>query len=362
MKTNLTIATSIVLLLTAWMIFGSIAANNTKATQTEEADAAQANEEQPLPSVRVRDSFAQAYSEKITLRGKTAPSRDSLLNAETGGPILEIVAPRGSRVSAGDPLIRIDPQNLPQQLEAAQTLLTQRQLEYEAAQKLRSSGYQSETRLAEAAAHLAAAKNQVAATEIALENTTIRAPFDGVFNERLVEVGEYVAVGDPVAHFLALHPLIVTAEATELEIQKIDHDSPAVAKIGDRTVTGRIRYLSRAANETVRTYTVELELDNPDHAFQAGLTADIVATTESAMAHKVTPAILFLSADTDGELGLKTVESDNTVSFYKTKIIGTDDDGFWVSGLPDQVKLITVGQGFVIPGATVNPIEESAIQ
>ncbi len=361
MKTNITIATLIVVILTTWMVFGSIGAEKDAANA---AEAAQAEEpaEKPLPSVRVRDSIAQEFAAEVTLRGKTLASRESTLKAEIGGQILEIVATRGSQVKAGDTLIKIDPQNLPEQLEAAQAVLKQRELEYDAAKKLRSNGYQSETRLAETAAALASAKNSLAATRIALENTLVTAPFDGVFNERLVEEGEFVAIGDPMAHFLALHPMIVTAEATEQEIQKIHGDSPAIAKIGDTIVEGKIRYLSKSANSAVRTYTVELEFDNADIAFEAGMTADIVATTATQMAHKVTPAILFLSADTDGELGLKTIDSESIVSFHKTKIIGTDDDGVWVSGLPDKVKLITVGQGFVVPGKPVKAVEESTIQ
>ncbi len=360
MKTNLTIATLIVVILTAWMVIGSIGADTAPANDADSAQAEQ-TDEKLLPSVRVRDSIAEAFAAEVTLRGKTIASRESVLKAEIGGQVIEIVAPRGTSVKAGDPLIKIDPQSLPEQLDAAQALLKQRELEYDSADKLRASGYQSENHFAEAAAALAAAKNTVAATRIALENTIITAPFDGVFNERLVEQGEFVGVGDPVASFLALNPMVVTAEATEQEIQKIDANSPAVAKIGDQTIEGRIRYLSKSANSAVRTYTVELEFDNADLSFEAGLTADIVATTATQMAHKVTPAILFLSADTDGELGLKTVDSENVVSFYKTKIIGTDDDGVWVSGLPDKVKLITVGQGFVVPGATVKAVEESTI-
>lgn len=360
MKTNLIIAISIAVILTAWMAFGSILAEKENA-ENASIEQSQASAEKPLPSVRVRDSIAEPFSAIITLRGKTAPSRSSVLKAEIGGQIMEIVAERGSSVKAGDPLIKLDPQNLPEQLEAAKATLAQRTLEHDTSKKLQSSGYQSDNRLAEAAALLASAKNQVAATRIALEHTVITAPFDGVFNDRLVEEGEFVAISDPVASFLALDPMIVTAEATEMEIQKIDRDSPAVTKIGDQTVEGRIRYLSMAANSAVRTYTVEFEFDNPDLAFEAGLTADIVATTATQMAHKVTPAILFLSADTDGELGLKTVEDDDTVSFHKTRIIGTAEDGVWVSGLPDKIKLITVGQGFVVPGATVKAVEESTI-
>lgn len=360
MKTNITIATFIVVILTGWMVVGSILAESD--SEKKAAAAIAPSEEKPLPSVRVRESAAEPFAEKVTLRGKTEPSRSSILRAEVGAAVLEIVAKRGSRVAKGDPIIKLDPKSLPQQLDAAKSLLDQRELEFEAAKKLQSSGYQSETRLAEASALLAQAKKDLATTRIALENTVISAPYSGIFNDRLVDVGDFVSVGDPVATFLALDPLVVTAQATEAEIQKINANSPAVAEIDGETYEGAIRYLSLAADSAVRTYTVELEFPNPKHELQAGLTADIVATAETRMAHKVTPAILFLSADTEGELGLKTVDEEQKVHFYKTKIIGSADDGVWVSGLPEKVTLITVGQGYVLPGAEVKAVKESSIQ
>src|SRR5690606_33755582 len=116
--------------------------------------------------------------------------------------------------------------------EAAKALVAQRELENQAAEKLQSSGYQSETRLAETSSLLAQARNQLASTRIALENTEIKAPFHGVFNERMVQVGEYVASGDPVASFLELDPMIVTAQATEMEIKDLRSGAVAKAKIG----------------------------------------------------------------------------------------------------------------------------------
>lgn len=355
MKTNVAIALTITILLTLWMVFGPLFAQ-------QETPAASTAEETKLPSVRVRDSHAESFAATLTLRGKTEAARSSLLRAEVSGQIQEIVAQRGATVKAGDVLVRIDPQNLPERLEASKALVAQRNLEFEAARKLQSSGFQSETRLSEASALLAQAKDQLATTRIALENCEIRAPFSGVFNERLVEVGEYVSPGDAVAHFLELSPMIVTAEATELEVQRIHQGDKAKALIGQETIEGTIRYISRSANEAVRTYTVELEFKNPGNKFQAGLTADILAQTDSEMAHKVTPAILFLSSNTEGDLGLKTVESDSTVSFHRVEIIGTEPDGVWVSGLPEYAKIITVGQGFVVPGAKVEAVEDSTIQ
>lgn len=358
MKTNLLIAIAIVVGLTAWLVIGPII----RAQDPPGSPPAEAASDQELPSVRYRDSKAQPFAPRLYLRGKTAAARESLLRAEVGGPIEEFVARRGERISEGEVIARIDQQSLPEQLEAAEALVAQREMEFSAARSLQSSGYQSQTRLAETASLLAQARNELAATRRALEVTVIKAPYDGVFNERMVDVGEFVGIGDPIATFLELDPMVVTAEATEIEVRDIRQGMPATAQIGDQEVDGSIRYVSKSADQAVRTYTVEFVFENPDDRFKAGLTADIIITTESELAHKVSPALLFLSANIDGDLGLKVVRPDDTVTFHPTTIIGSADDGVWVSGLPNETRIITVGQGFVKEGAKVNAVDETTVQ
>ena len=38
------------------------------------------------------------------------------------------------------------------------------------------------------------------------------------------------------------------------------------------------------------------------------------------------------------------------------------NDGVWVAGLPDLATIITVGQGFVVPGTMVNAVPESDVE
>lgn len=355
MIVNVLIAIFVAVALASWLVIGQM-------TNTDPASIEAAAVEKQLPSVRYRDSAAEPYAATITLRGKTEPARSSLLKAEIPGSILEIVAERGAPVKAGDLLIRLDPRNLPEQLAAAEANLHLREREHEAAIKLQASGYQSETRAAETAALLASARNEIAATRIALAHTEIRAPYDGVFNDRLVELGESVAIGDPIASFLQLDPMIIVAEATEAELRRIERDSAAIGKVNGQEVQGSIRYIAQAGNDAVRTYTIEFAFANPNLALPAGLTADIVVTAESQLAHKVTPAILFLSANTEGDLGIKTVEADGTVGFHRATIVGSAPDGVWVSGLPASARIITVGQGFVKPGFPVRAVDEATIQ
>ena len=61
-------------------------------------------------------------------------------------------------------------------------------------------------------------------------------------------------------------------------------------------------------------------------------------------AHFLSPAVLTLNEL--GELGVKTVKS-GQVQFYKVQIIDDTQQGVWLTGLPDEVELIVVGQEFV---------------
>jgi multidrug efflux system membrane fusion protein len=52
---------------------------------------------------------------------------------------------------------------------------------------------------------------------------------------------------------------------------------------------------------------------------------------------------------------VKTVNSDDVVAFYPIEVVKAQISGIWVTGLPEKVNVITVGQGFVNVGETVAP-------
>jgi multidrug efflux system membrane fusion protein len=59
-------------------------------------------------------------------------------------------------------------------------------------------------------------------------------------------------------------------------------------------------------------------------------------------------------------VGVKTVAPDNKVTFRPVDIIADQPDGIWLGGLPEKIRLITVGQEFVIDGEEVTPIDGAA--
>ena len=69
------------------------------------------------------------------------------------------------------------------------------------------------------------------------------------------------------------------------------------------------------------------------------------------LAHKITASVLLLTDE--GNIGVRTVNSESKVEFHSIKIIKDTADGLWVSGIPQFSNLIVQGQGFVENGQTV---------
>ena len=112
--------------------------------------------------------------------------------------------------------------------------------------------------------------------------------------------------------------------------------------------------MAASADETTRTFRVEIAADNADYGIRQGLSAEIVLPIASEPAHLISPASLTL--DENGQVGVKTVDTENTVGFLPVQVIGEDSEGLWIAGLPPQLRIITVGQEFVKAGQVVTPV------
>ncbi|MEC8349595.1 MAG: efflux RND transporter periplasmic adaptor subunit, partial [Pseudomonadota bacterium] len=94
-------------------------------------------------------------------------------------------------------------------------------------------------------------------------------------------------------------------------------------------------------------------LDNSDRSLRSGITAQIKIPVASVLAQRVSPALFAL--DDRGEIGIRVIDENNIVHFHNVQIISDDPDGVWVTGLPNETTLITVGQEMVVAGERVDP-------
>ena len=312
------------------------------------------------PTVRVRTQAATPRVAQVVLRGRTEATRKVDVKAETHGRVVELSVNKGDRVEAGDALARLSPEDRPARLAEARALREQRRLEFEAARRLSKKGFRSDTQLATANAALKAAAAAFARAEVEVRHTVIRAPFGGLVVDRTAEMGDFIDTGDPIVRILDLDPVLAVAQIGERDRDRVSVDGAArVTLIGGAEIDGTIRFIAAQADPATRTFRLEVELPNPQNAIADGVTAELRLPLDPIAAHRVSPAILTLTDD--GVVGVKTLGPGNKVRFRPVRIIGDGPDGVWLSGLPERVTLITVGQEFVTDGQSVRPIDEATL-
>lgn len=313
-----------------------------------------------VAKVRVRQLEGEEHIERLLLRGHTRAERIVDIKAEIDGPVKTMPPAKGTRVDKGELLAQIAEEDRPARLQEARALLKQREVEYGAARKLANKGYRAQTELAASEAALEAADAAVRRAEVDLDNLTVEAPYAGIIGTRHVEEGAFVKRGDDLLRLVDLDPILVVADVTERNIGHLKLGMPARVRLVTGTkLEGMVRYLAPVADPETRTFEIEIEIANPDYAIPDGITAEAILPIETRMAHLIPPAILTLSDE--GQVGVRSIDQNNRVTFIPVEILGEEGGGVWVAGLPKTVTLITVGQEFVEEGQQVEPVADDGI-
>ena len=364
MSRNFWVALVILLIAIAWFSYDFltpdeiVASDRTLADINAEAEALV--QDLPATKIRAKVSVAQEKQRTSILSGRTENKRTVVVRAEVGGLVLDRAVELGDRVRKGDPLCVLEQDEREARVLEAEDLLRETKLEYEGQAALRSSGLQIERQIAAAKARVTQAEATLLQRQKELERATIRAPFSGFIEETQVELGDLLQPGTPCVTLIDLDPMKVVAQVSEKEIHHFDVGTTAEARLpSGKTIEGTVTFIGQQSNANTRTFVVEVLVENPDFSIRSGLTAELLIPLEKYHAHKV--AVALIGINDDGVLGIQTVGDASRVKFAPITIVTEDDDGIWVTGLPDIATLITVGQDFVIPGEIVEVVFEDQI-
>lgn len=341
-------------------------------------------------------STTRVVDNAVVLRGQTEADRQVEVRAETSAQIISSPLRRGTHVKTGQVMCELDPGTREASLAEAQARLeearagvpaTQARIEEararleeariidNAASKLSEGGFASETRVASAQASVRAAEATVAAAQSGLQSTqasiqsaeasvaaaereidrlTLKAPFGGLLEADTAELGSLLQPGSLCATIIRLDPIKVVGFVPETEVDRIVIGAMAGARLtSGQEVTGQVSFLSRSADSLTRTFRVEINVPNPDLKIRDGQTAEIAIASDGAQAHLIPQSALTLNDK--GHLGVRTITSENTVRFMKVDLLRDTPKGIWVSGLPENIDVIIIGQEFVTDDVAVLP-------
>ena len=180
---------------------------------------------------------------------------------------------------------------------------------------------------------------------VELNRTEVKAPFSG-YIEKIVKPGNFLERGQICATIIQLNPITFVAEVPESDINKVTEGQQVILNlITGETIEGKLTFVSKSASSLTRTFKVEAEIENKNGVIRDGITSEMIIKTSKIKAHKITPSVLMLNDK--GILGIKVIRDLEIVKFLPVTILEDSEDGIWVTGIPNQIQLITQGQGFV---------------
>jgi RND family efflux transporter MFP subunit len=135
-------------------------------------------------------------------------------------------------------------------------------------------------------------RSELAIAQRQLADSTVTAPFDGMIREKLVSVGDYVAVGTSVAVLVRVHPLRLRLAVPEREAAGLTEGLAVEVTVeGDTTrYPGRLERISPSISEENRTLMIEAEVPNQAGRLRPGSFAQAEIVLEAAEPAVLVPA------------------------------------------------------------------------
>jgi membrane fusion protein (multidrug efflux system) len=294
----------------------------------------------------------EPFTRKIEESGTLVGRKESVIAAETGGQVMQVLVDVGDVVRAGSPLVRLDDELL--ELEAARALVAfdKAKLDFERVEKLYLQKSISDSELEGARLGMKAAEVQYRMAKKTFEDATIRAPFAGTLAAKFTEVGQMLDRGQPVVQLVDVSTLKLTLNITENDISDVVIGAPVevlVESIGESYAGAVTAVGSRALNNS-RTFPVEIEVPGNER-LRSGMFAR--ATVTLGVDDK---GLLLPRAATLPDVGRIVVFLVNGDKAEKksVKIIGSDGDRVAVNGISEGDTVIVTGNQMLSQGSKIS--------
>ena len=236
-----------------------------------------ADAEEPAHLVSVESVKKEQVSPSIWLPANVISRRNAPISAEQTGQLLWI-EDVGSQVKKGQLLAKIDDRHLKFQLARQQVQVKQYQAEVDYLtgqkarfEKLRAQNNSALSEYERVNKDLTIAINEVAAlnisveqTLLALEKTTIKAPFAGNISKRFVHVGELIAIGRELVQLIDTKNLDIKIAAPISIAPFLQRGSKVMVKWNQTLLELPVRTWSQAGEQASRTFDVRLAADGLD--------------------------------------------------------------------------------------------------
>jgi membrane fusion protein (multidrug efflux system) len=307
------------------------------------------------PALRVKAHRVEPteLSERLSTTGTVRANEEVEIVSEISGKISSIHFEEGSRVAAGQLLLKIDDSELVAERQRALYRVELAERDEARQKQLLEDGVIARESYDVALGELNVLRAELQLIEAQLLKTEIRAPFDGVIGLRWVSPGSYLSSQTRIASLKDLDPVkldFTVPEKYSALMQVGDRISFTVGS-SDRTFDGTIYAVEPGIEASTRSLRVRARCPNRDGALVPGAFANVEIVLRSVADALTVPSIAVIP-----ELGGKMVfvYEDGTARPRPVETgIRSDTEVQITSGLIEGDLVITTGLMQLQPGTEV---------
>ncbi|MEO6904201.1 MAG: efflux RND transporter periplasmic adaptor subunit [Bacteroidia bacterium] len=264
-----------------------LAACGSKSNKSEEGKKAQLQElkkqevdikakiavlEADLPSTAAANAISvlavpikpEIFKNYIAVQGRIDAEENVALSTEIPGTINKINVSVGDRVSKGQVLAETDTRALSESIADLQTNINLVNQIYQKQKNLWDQKIGTEIQFLQAKTNKESIEKKMGSLQEQIRMSKIISPIEGTVDAIDIKMGQLVAPGMPAIRVINFSNLKVKADVSESYASKIKKGNEVIVHFPDNddSIVSKVNFVSRAINNSTRSFTVEVLLDN----------------------------------------------------------------------------------------------------
>ncbi len=354
-----------------WTLYSKNSSAQAKTSETKNPKEAQTAPVYELAAIDIVQVQTRDLTVNLPISGSLIPLMQVTVRSKVGAEVRETLVQEGMQVKKGQVITRFDGADLRARLTSQDASVDEAQAKLAMAKKNRQSNetllkqnYISQNafdttnnsvELAQASVKSATAQRQVA--QLALADTEVKSPVDGIVSKRSIQAGDKVSPDTPLFTIVNLSQLTLEAQVPASDIPRIKIGQEVSFNVDgfvQRSFSGKVSRINPAAEAGSRSMLVYIAVDNADNALKGGMFAKGFLTLEKSAAMPVIP-LSAIRQQNGKDVVYKIINNEVQAQLIRQGLRNEDEGMVQVlEGLTTGTNLISAKLEGVKPGSKVS--------
>jgi membrane fusion protein (multidrug efflux system) len=312
------------------------------------------------PAVTTATVRSERLSQKLEALGNARANESVDISSKTSNVVSAVRFRDGERVRAGQVLVQLDDAQTRADVAAAQAAVTESESQYNRSRELLTTQVLSKSQFDQLEATLKSNRAKLQAAQARLEDTVIRAPFNGRVGLRRVSVGTLISPGDVITTLDDTSVIKLDFSVPETFVSTLREGLAVRATapaFPGRNFVGKVASIDSRVDMNTRSVVVRALLANEDGALKPGMFLNVALSKDE----RETLVIPEEALTPEAEKQFVFVVADGKAARREVRIGGRSPGNVEViGGLEAGERVIVEGTQKVRDGAAVNAIDRVA--